>query len=387
MASQLSSLRKFVAPEIIFGKGARHLAGQYISHFEANKTLIVSDPGVQKAGWLGELQDNLRQEQVDSTTYIKVSPNPREEEVMAAAALYLDEKCDTIVSVGGGSAMDLAKAVAIVVTNGGHILDYEGVDKISQAVPPLVLIPTTAGSSADVSQFTIITNQQERVKIAIISKTIVPDVALIDPETTMTMDQNLTAYTGIDALVHAIEAFVSTAHSPLTDIHAIEAIKLIYSCLPAVIQQPDDYQLRENIMRASMEAGLAFSNAILGAVHAMAHSLGGYMDLPHGECNAILLEHVIDFNFEAATDRYIEIAEAVNIPTVNVPEGDIKRALIDSIITLKAQVGISHKLGSVGVKKSDIPALARKAVQDACLLTNPRPAIQRDLEVVYEEAL
>lgn len=387
MADQLISLRKFVAPEILFGKGARHLAGQYVGNFGASKTFVVSDTGVQQAGWLEELENTLQQEMIDHTTYIKVSPNPREEEVMAAAALYLAEKCDTIIAIGGGSAMDLAKAVAIVVTNGGHILDYEGVDKISQAVPPLVLIPTTAGSSADVSQFTIITNQQERVKIAIISKTIVPDVALIDPETTMTMGKDLTAFTGIDALVHAIEAFVSTAHSPLTDIHAIEAIKLINTCLPAVIESPGNYTLREHIMRASMEAGLAFSNAILGAVHAMAHSLGGYMDLPHGECNAILLEHVINFNFEAAPERYIKIAEIMEIPINGVAQQDIKQALINHIITLKAQVGISHKLESVGVKSADIPTLAGKAVQDACLLTNPRPATKQDLEVVYGEAL
>lgn len=387
MGSSFSTLRKFVSPEIIFGGGARKLAGQYVANFGASKTLVVSDKGVKEAGWLEEILQSLEQEKIACAVFTDVSPNPRETQVMAAAQMYLEEGCDTIVAVGGGSAMDLAKAAAIVVTNGGHILDYEGVDKIRQAVPPLVLIPTTAGSSADVSQFTIITNQSERVKIAIISKTIVPDVALIDPETTLSMSPKLTAETGIDALVHAIEAFVSTAHSPLTDIHAIEAIKLINAHLPAAVQNPSDYLIRENIMRASMEAGLAFSNAILGAVHAMAHSLGGYMDLPHGECNAILLENVIDFNFDRAADRYTIIAEAMKIPVKGLTSSEIKKAMVAHIIELKKMVGISHKLESVGVNKSDIPALAGKAKKDACLLTNPRKAEQRDIEVLYEEAL
>ncbi len=387
MGNKYSQLRKFVAPEIIFGLGARVLAGQYVKNFGAGKTLIVSDPGVEEAGWLQKVKRNLDEENIDSTTYTAVSPNPRETEVMEAASLYLDENCDTIIAVGGGSPMDLAKAVAIVVTNGGHILDYEGIDKIRQNVPPLILIPTTAGSSADVSQFTIITNQQERVKIAIISKTIVPDVALIDPETTMTMDSSLIAFTGIDALVHAIEAYVSTAHSPLTNIHAIEAIKLINTYLPTAIQEPENYQIREHIMRASMEAGLAFSNAILGAVHAMSHSLGGYLDLPHGECNAILLDNVIDFNFETSVERYTEIAEAMGVQTTGMSNSDIKHGLVSRVVDLKKQVGISHKLESVGVRKNDIPVLAGKAVKDACLLTNPRTANQRDLEVIYEEAL
>lgn len=387
MSKHLSNLRKFVAPEIIFGQGARLLVSQYVKNFGGSRTLLVSDPGVKTAGWLKETEDALTNENIPYSLFTDVSPNPRETQVMAGAALYLEEKCDTVVCIGGGSAMDLAKAVAIVVSNGGDILDYEGIDKIQYAVPPLILIPTTAGSSADVSQFTIITNQQEKVKIAIISKTIVPDVALIDPATTLSMDPFLTACTGIDALVHAIEAFVSTVSSPITDIHAIEAIKLINTHLPTAVQQPDNYAIREHIMRASMEAGLAFSNAVLGAVHAMAHSLGGYMDLPHGECNAILLDNIIDFNFEAAPERFLAIASAMNLDLRGMTTNTAKRSLLDHIIQLKRQVGISHKLEKVGVKKSDLPTLAAKAVQDACLLTNPRKANQRDLEVIYEEAL
>lgn len=179
--------------------------------------------------------------------------------------------------------MDCAKGIGIVCSNDGHILDYEGVYNISSPLPPLIFIPTTAGTSADVSQFAIILNREKLIKIAIVSKIIVPDIALIDPETTTTMDPYLSACTGMDALVHAIEAFVSVASSPLTDIHALEAIRLLGRNLPLLPEFKDDSQIRKNIMLGSMEAGLAFSNAILGAVHAMSHSLGGFLVLPHGE--------------------------------------------------------------------------------------------------------
>lgn len=387
MANPISSLRKFVAPEIVFGNGARLMAGQYAKNFGGTRAMLVSDSGVKIAGWLREAKENLTEAGISYSLFTDVSPNPRETQVMACAELYLQEKCDLIVAIGGGSAMDLAKGAAVVAANGAHILDYEGIDKISRPVPPLILIPTTAGSSADVSQFTIITNQQERVKVAIISKTIVPDIALIDPHTTTSMDPFLTACTGMDALVHAIEAFVSSASSPITDIHALEAIRLVNKYLPLAVKQPDNYAIRENIMRASMEAGLAFSNAILGAVHAMAHSLGGYLDLPHGECNAILLDRVVSFNYNIAPEKFSRVAETMGLDLRGLSSKEIKNTLISQIITLKNSVGIAHSLGSVGVRSDDIPVLAEKAVKDACLLTNPRKASKRDIEVLYEEAL
>ncbi len=261
------------------------------------------------------------------------------------------------------------------------------IDNVTLPGPPLICIPTTAGTSADVSQFAIINNEMERVKIAIISKAVVPDVALIDPSATLTMSPYLTACTGIDALVHAIEAFVSTAHSPIFDVHALEAIRLISAHLLDALAKPDDMGLRSSLMRASLEAGLAFSNASLGAVHAMAHSLGGYLGLPHGECNAILLDHVMDFNFENAGDRYGKIAEAMGLDLRNLTTREKKQALLGVIARLKKDAGISRTLGDRGTRMSDIPALAEKALKDPCLVTNPRLAGRRDIEVIYENAL
>ncbi len=387
MSTETSTLRKFVSPEIIFGAGARHAVANYASTFGARKVLIVSDPGVVEAGWLTDVIASLESQDIDYACFTDVSPNPRCEEVMAGAAFYQEQGCNVIVAVGGGSPMDCAKGIGIVSAHGRHILEFEGVDTIDVAIPPLIFIPTTAGTSADVSQFAIISDQTEKVKISIVSKAVVPDVSLIDPETTMTMDGFLSACTGIDALVHAIEAFVSTGAGPLTDMHALDAIRLINTNIAPLVANPKDMQLREQVMLGSMKAGLAFSNAILGAVHAMSHSLGGFLDLPHGLCNAMLLEHVIDFNYSEATDRFKVVAETMGIDTRGLTTQQVKAKLMEHVIALKMEVGLTQKLAENGVKVSDIPTLSEKALKDPCILTNPRKSSKRDVEVVYEEAL
>ncbi len=259
------------------------------------------------------MTDNLKAEGLPYTVFFEVTSNPRAQEVMAGARSYSDEHCNIIVAIGGGSPMDCAKGIGIVSSNKKHILEFEGVDQVPIPGPPFICIPTTAGSSADVSQFAIINDTERMVKIAIISKTVVPDVALIDPATTTTMDAHLTACTGMDALSHGMEAFVSNAHSPITDLHSMEAIRLIAANLLPTIAMPENIDMRSKMMLGSLHAGLAFSNASLGAVHAMAHSLGGYLDLPHGECNALLLEHVVAFNFDAASKRYRLIGKAMGL--------------------------------------------------------------------------
>lgn len=323
---------------------------------------------------------------IPGVIFSDVTPNPRSEEVMAGVEFYRNQACDLIVAVGGGSPMDCAKGIGIVNTNRKNILEFEGIDNVGKPGPPLICIPTTAGTSADVSQFSIINNLPKRVKIAIISKTVVPDVALIDPLTTVTMGPYLTACTGLDALVHAIEAFVSSANSPVTDLHALEAIRIIPSTLLDVIAHPDDVELRTKMMLGSLEAGLAFSNASLGAVHAMAHSLGGFLDLPHGECNSILLNHVMAFNYYAASERYNKIGEAMGIDLNKMTTEEKRKAIFNEITRLKKSVGIVKALGERGVRKSDISELSKKAMEDPCMVTNPRHPSQRDIEVVYEEA-
>lgn len=385
--SNIMNLRKFVSPELIFGAGARKLVGKYAQQFSASKVLVVTDKGVTEAGWLADVEKSLEEAGVPYHVFSNVTPNPRAFEVMEGAEVYREKGCDIIVAIGGGSPMDCAKGIGMVCSNNMHILEFEGVDKIRMAVPPMIFIPTTAGTSADLSQFCIITNTDELVKIAIISKAIVPDISLIDPETTTTMDSYLTACTGIDALVHAIEAFVSTGSGDLTDMHALEAMKLVSQNLPALLKNQDDVKLRHSIMLASMKAGLAFSNASLGAVHAMAHSLGGFLDLAHGECNALLLDHVVNFNYNSAPERFNVVAETMGIDTRGLPGKMIKDRLMTRIVTLKRDVGITSQLATKGVKSSDTNELARKAIKDACMLTNPQKVNKRDIEVVYEEAM
>lgn len=381
------ALRKFVAPEFLFGIGSRHLAGRYARNLGGRKVLVVSDPGVVAAGWTKDVTDSLEAEGLPYALYTGVTPNPKAEEVMAGVKVYQDEQCNALIAVGGGSPIDCAKGIGIVSSNHQHILQFEGVDMVRLPMPPLICIPTTGGTSADVSQFAIISNTEERVKIAIVSKSVVPDLALIDPETLVTMDAYLTACTGFDALTHGVEAYVSNAHSPMTDLHALEGIRLVSGNLLASIASPNDLELRSALMQGSLQAGLAFSNAILGANHAMAHSLGGALDIAHGECNAILLDHVIEFNYPSAPERFERIAEAMGLDLRGHPSQDKKKALLAHIRELKKAAGVVRNLNHLGVSKDDLHLYSEHALKDPCMSTNPRQATKRDIETVFEESL
>jgi len=386
-AYDIRELRKFVAPEFVFGAGAAMLTGQYAANLSIKKALVVSGPVLEKLEFTGKIIDSLKNEGVDSVLYTDVTPNPRYQEVMAGAELYRKQKCDSIVAIGGGSPMDCAKAIGVVCTNNRHILDFEGVDRVERPGPPLICVPTTAGSAADISQFCIINNPDKKVKIAIVSKTMIPDVALIDPVLTMTMNDRLTAHTGLDALTHATEAFVSNASSAITDLNALEAVRLISKHLLPAIANPDNLKARTGMMLASTYAGLAFSNAILGAVHAMAHSLGGLLDLPHGLCNAILLDHVVEYNFDSASDKYRQLANAMgaSIPQ-DAPFDEIRDGTLQAFRSLKQQAGIKDNLGAMGMDMDDLALLTKNALADACMLTNPKQPSSSEVMGIYEKA-
>lgn len=380
-------LRKFVAPEYIFGENARLLAVNFCRQYGARKILLVSDSGVANTPWLHELEQSFIADGMEYICYTSVSPNPRDYEVMQGAERYQSEQCNLIVALGGGSVLDCAKGIGIAATNHADIRSFEGVDNISRPMPPLICIPTTAGSAADVSQFAIINNTSERYKMAIISKAVVPDVALIDPLVLTSMSGFLTACTGIDALAHAIEAYVSNASSHTTDMYALEAIRLVTNNLHLSIQKPHEIQYRAGMMLASLYAGLAFSNASLGCVHSLAHSLGGYLDLPHGECNAILLPHVVEYNYPKAEERYNRIAEIIGAPVAGQPSSSVKTILMNHLIDLKESLGVHATLAERKVRSSDLPILSENAIKDPCNATNPRPPIKSDLETIYKEAM
>ena len=380
----MQPLRKFVAPELVMGQGAIDLAGRYAANFGARRVLVVTDPGVVACGWTDRAVLSLKKHGVQSTVFSGVSPNPRAEEVMAGAQLYQEQNCDVLVAVGGGSPMDCAKGIGIVVAEGRPVLEFEGVDKISTPMPPLICIPTTSGSSADVSQFAIIMDKTRHMKVAIISKMLVPDVSLLDPEPLTTMPSKLAACTGLDALTHAIEAYVSNVHFSLSDMMALESIERVERYLLPSIDDPLNLELQNGMMLASLTAGMAFSNAILGAVHAMAHSLGGLADAPHGECNALLLGPVTAANFSGAPDRYREVAKRLGIV---LPPDDEAAAnkLADGIDELRRKTGLVRRLRDLGVSKDQLPKLAENALADPCMATNPKLLSVEEVIGLYEK--
>jgi len=387
MTGDRFELRKFVAPEFVIGADARLLTGRYAKNFGARHVLVVTGPHIIQAGWVKDVTASLDEDGIHHTIFSSVTPNPRDHEVMAGAKVYADAGCDAIVAVGGGSPMDCAKGIGIVSTSGRNILEFEGVDQIVVPPPPMICIPTTAGTGADVSQFAIINDTARKVKIAIISKKIVPDIALIDPLPLTTLSPELTAHTGMDAITHSVEAYVSNASSPVTDIHALESIRLMQAHLSPACRSLEDTGHRYQTMLGSLCAGLAFSNASLGAVHAMAHSLGGLSDLPHGECNALLLEHVMAYNYPACPKRYETIGEAMGLDLSATSHADRKERIIAGIRSLREALHVTDTLGDLGVSKEDIPALARNALNDPCMATNPRQPTIKDIERIYEEAL
>lgn len=369
-------------PEIIFGAGALDLVGRYARNLSGRRALLVSDEGVKEAGWTGKAEGSLCLAGLEVVLFDRVSVNPRAEEVLEGARLYLDEDCDLTVAVGGGSPMDCAKAIGIVAANRCPVSEFEGVDMVPVPGPPIICIPTTAGSSADISQFAVITDSEERRKFTIISKSLVPDLTLVDPRTTTTLTRELIATTGMDAFSHAFESYVSIASSPLTDLHALEAVRLLSNDLPRLYEDPRDDAARERVMLAALYAGVAFSNASLGLVHAMAHGLGGNYGAAHGETTSLLLEAVVEHNYPAAPERYGRLEEAMAGSTAATGLESLLGRLRDLLVRL----GIEGGLEDLGLQVEDIPQLSQMAARDPCLATNPRPATVTDIERLYERA-
>jgi len=380
-------LAKFHAPEIVFGPGALAELGHCAARLGARRPFLVTDPGLIEAGWVDEAVACLRQSQLYPALWHDVTPNPKDHEIEAAFSRYAESGSDVIIGLGGGSCIDAAKGVAILSGNGGRILAYEGVDKVVRPIPPTVMVPSTSGTGADVSQFAIVTDTAARNKITIISRTLVPEISVIDPRLLTTMPDWLNASTGLDALTHGIEAFVSRAHNPLTDRHALYSVALITRHLLRSQLRPSETASRLAMAQGSLEAGLAFTNAILGATHAMSHQVGGQLDAPHGVVNAVLLPHVIMFNAEVSPGRFVPLAEAAGIRTEGVPPAEAALLLAEAVRKLADEVGVPKGLAELGVTDDLVPQLARLTLKDACLATNPRPADARDIEALFRAAL
>ena len=314
-------------------------------------------------------------------------PNPTDVNVHDALKVYKDNGCDMIISLGGGSSHDCAKGVGIVATNGGNIREYEGVDKSSKAMPPFIAVNTTAGTASEMTRFCIITDTSRKVKMAIVDWRVTPNVAINDPLLMAGMPPALTASTGMDALTHSVEAYVSTIATPVTDACAIKSIELISKYLRAAVANGGDMEARDRMAYAEYLAGMAFNNASLGHVHAMAHQLGGFYDLPHGVCNAILLPHVQRFNLIAKMSRFKDIAVAMGENVGGLSDRAAAEKALEAIKTLSKDVGIPSGLAELGVKEKDLQIMAENAQKDACGFTNPRCPTHADVVEIYRWAL
>jgi alcohol dehydrogenase len=380
-------LSKFHAPEIVFGPDSLAEAAHAAVRLGARRPFVVSDPGVVEAGWPAELLAGLRAAGLRPRMWTDLTPNPKDHEIEAGYQRYAEHGCDVVLGLGGGSVIDAAKGVALLAANGGRILDYEGIDRIGHPIPPLIMMPTTSGTGADVSQFCIVTDTVRHTKITIMGRALVPDVSVVDPRLLVTMPEWLNAATGLDALTHGIEAFVSLAHGPLTDHHALQAIALVKGNLTRTMLRPRDATARSLMAQAALEAGLAFTNAILGATHAMSHQVGGMLDLPHGVCNGVLLPHVIRFNGGDEPERFVPIAQAMGLDVAGVPAQEAVELVAEAVRELADEVGVPKGLGALGVTPDDVPRLAQLTLGDACLTTNPRGASVEDIETLFRAAL
>lgn len=379
-------INKFITPEIIFGKGAINQVGESCLRLGAKKVLIVSDQGVREAGWIEKAIKSCKMVGLAFSIFDNVTTNPKDFEVNLGSKVYKQNECDAVIGIGGGSAMDVAKAISIVATNGGVISDYEGVDQIKIPLPPLVMVATTAGSGSEVSQFSVIVDSQRKKKMTIISKSLVPDIAIVDPFTLVTKDRYLTASTGLDVLTHAIESFVSIAATPLTDVQAKNSIKLICEFLRPSVASRTNEEAKSAMAMASLQAGLAFSNAILGAAHAISHAIGGRFELSHGEVNAILLPHVMEFNYIAAPKKFIKIAELMGVDTRTLCQYDGGVLAIEKVRALSIDIGAPQRLSEVGLKEEAVLEMSQAALDDACMITNPRDISLEDVQQIIKQA-
>lgn len=371
----------------LMGAGSAHEIGAQAKTLGATKALIVTDAFLNKSGMADQIAGYLKESGIEIVIYPGAEPNPTDKNVHAGLEVFLKEKCDMIVSLGGGSSHDCAKGIGIVAGNGGHIRDYEGLNQSSKAMIPLIAVNTTAGTASELTRFCIITNTDTHVKMAIVDWRCTPTVSINDPLLMMKMPPSLTAATGMDALTHAVEAYVSTDATPVTDSAALMAIKLVSRYLRRAVANGDDFEARDQMAYAQFLAGMAFNNASLGYVHAMAHQLGGFYNLPHGVCNAILLPHVERFNLSANLERFKDIASNLGEYVEGLSVRDAAEKALVAIEKLSNDVGIPSGLNDLNVKEQDLKLMAENAMKDACMLTNPRKATLEDVIKIFKKAM
>ncbi|MGL4859557.1 MAG: L-threonine dehydrogenase [Enterobacteriaceae bacterium] len=383
----MSSSLFFIPSVNLLGTNCLPDAVGTIKSYGFQQALIVTDAVLNKLGVVAQVQEMLSEGGVKSVVYDGTHPNPTTSNVREGLELLQANQCDFVISLGGGSPHDCAKGIALVATNGGEINDYEGVDRSAKPQLPLIAINTTAGTASEMTRFCIITDETRHIKMAIVDKHVTPILSINDAALMAGMPKGLTAATGMDALTHAVEAYVSTAATPITDACALKAVTMIAQNLRTAVEDGSNEEAREAMAYAQFLAGMAFNNASLGYVHAMAHQLGGFYDLPHGVCNAVLLPHVQEFNAKASAARLKDVAAAMGIDVSAMDYDAGAQACLEAIRQLSKEIGIPAGLTELKVKEEDIPTLATNALNDACGLTNPIQATQEEIEAIFKAAM
>lgn len=378
----------FFIPSVnVIGNGALKDAMNTMKDYGYRRALIVTDAVLNKLGVAADIQKRLQEYDILSVVFDGTHPNPTTVNVEEGLEMLRANDCDCVISLGGGSPHDCAKGIALVASNGGDIRDYEGVDRSAKPQLPMIAINTTAGTASEMTRFCIITDVTRHIKMAIVDKHVTPVLSVNDSSLMEGMPKGLTAATGMDALTHAIEAYVSIAATPITDACALKAITMIIDNLPTAVENGSNSEAREAMAYAQFLAGMAFNNASLGYVHAMAHQLGGFYDLPHGVCNAVLLPHVQEFNSKVAAARLRDCAQAMHIDVSAMSDEQGAKACIDAIRKLARQVNIPAGLRDLNVKEEDIPVLATNALKDACGFTNPIQATHEEIIAIFRAAM
>jgi alcohol dehydrogenase class IV len=377
------SITHFAFPTTIhFGAGARGLAGPHLREHGLKRPLIVTDKGLAALALIGELKASLESAGLNAAVYSGVFGNPTGPQVMDGAAAYKAHEADGVVGVGGGAALDVAKVVGLLATHPGDVMEYvwdhPKVRTIDAAVLPyFIALPTTSGTGSEVGRSSVISEVATHIKRVIFSPAILAKAVFADPELTLGLPPAVTAATGMDALTHNIESYLSPAYHPLCDGIALEGTRLASRALLAAVREPGNVQARADMMMSSMMGAIAFQKD-LGAVHSCAHALGTVCDLHHGLANALMIEPVMTFNLEAVPAKFAELAHAVGVSSAN--------AFVPWLANLKQQIGIAPSLAAVGVKREQFGRLVEIASRDLCHQTNPRACAPADFERFFSEA-
>lgn len=371
--------------EVVFGENSISKLPGILAARGLSKVLLVSDRGLEATGMVSKITGILEASSIKYSLFLDVEANPSCDTVDNGTAQYKSEGLNGIVCLGGGSPMDTAKAIAILATNGGKIQDYEGANKFNGPTVPIVAIPTTAGTGSEVTPFAVITDKKINYKLTVFSYEIVPKVALLDPEMISTLPPLVAASTGVDALTHAVEAYISRAASPFSDGMAEKAMEFIGKYIRHFVANRGDVEAASGMLLGSMFAGIAFSWARLGDCHAMAHPLGGFFGVPHGIANAVLLPTVLKYNALADKGKYEKIYNYIKRGETD--HSFIPEMLISELEELLEQLGIPKTLSELGVKQELIHEMALDAMKSGNVLINPRQTTLADIEALYQKAL